>query len=83
MKKLLFLAVIAATMTASAVMPKVEVKTEFWGHRYFVLTDVNGYTYRITPPTTGQAKYVTRTGWYIVDTEGTIVEYKDTGKKGK
>ena len=83
MKKIVFMLAVAVALFAHAVEPKCEVKQEFWGHRYFLLTDVNGYTYKITPPTTGHAKYVTRTGWYIVDTSGKIVEFKDTGKKGK
>ena len=60
----------------------IEVRQEFWGKRYCVLTDVNGYTYKFNPPSAGsQIKLVTRTGWYIVDSSCTIVKYEDSGRK--
>lgn len=82
MKKLIMFGIVAlATLVVSAVEPFVEVRQEFWGKRYCILTDVNGYTYKFNPPTNGQVKLVTRTGWYIVDTSCSIVSYEDKGKK--
>ena len=82
MKKLIVFAIAAAaTLLVSAVEPFVEIRREFWGKKYFVLTDVNGFTYKFNPPTSGQVKLRTRTGWYIVSSNGTIVSYEDTGKK--
>jgi len=83
MKKLIVFAIAAAaTLIVSAVEPFVEVKREFWGKKYCILTDVNGFTYRFNPPSAGsQVRLNTRTGWYIIDSAGTIVKYSDTGKK--
>lgn len=79
MKKLLFVAIFAlATMAVNAASPFVVVKTEFWGKRYFVLTDVNGVTYKINPPRNGSSiKISTKTGWYIIDGDARIVKYND------
>jgi hypothetical protein len=66
-----------------AAEPKCEVKQEFWGRKYFELTDVNGHVYKLTPPTSGSMRYRTRTGWYLISADGKIVEYKDTVKGGK
>lgn len=83
MKKLIFAFAIMASIVCSAAEPKCEVKQEFWGRRYFELTDVNGYVYKLTPPTSGSMRYRTRTGWYLINSDGKIVEYKDTVKGGK
>ena len=79
MKKLIICAAIAlAGIVAQAVEPFVVIKTEFWGKKYAILTDVNGYTYKFDPPTNGQkVRLATRTGWYLVDGTGTIISYKD------
>jgi len=83
MKKIIVFCIAAiATLAVSAVEPFVEVRQEFWGKRYCILTDVNGYTYKFNPPSVGsQIKLVTRTGWYIVDSSCVIVKYEDSGRK--
>lgn len=63
-------------------LPKCEVIAEYWGpSTYLKLTDINGYTYRLTRPVTGTSnRYTTRTGWYLVDSNGVILKYQDKRK---
>ena len=78
MKKIIFAAALAAASFVQAAEPKLEVKQEFWGRPYFVLTDVNGQQYKLTPPPAGKStRYTTKTGWYLINSDGRIVEYKD------
>lgn len=66
----------------TADLPKCEVITEYWGSStYLKLTDINGYTYRLTRPIAGTSnRYTTRTGWYLIDSSGKILKYQDTRK---
>ena len=66
----------------TADLPKCEVVTEYWGSStYLKLTDINGYTYKLTRPITGTSnRYTTRTGWYLIDSTGKILKYQDTRK---
>lgn len=82
MKKLLVLAAAAMMgIAAYAAEPFVEIRTEFWGKKYFVLNDVNGVQYKFTPPTNGSiVKLRTKTGWYEINSSGVIVKYSDPSK---
>ena len=66
----------------TADLPKCEVITEYWGSStYLKLTDINGYTYKLTRPVTGTSnRYTTRTGWYLIDSNGEILKYQDKRK---
>ena len=66
----------------TADLPKCEVITEYWGSStYLKLTDVNGYTYKLTRPVAGTSnRYTTRTGWYLIDSNGEILKYQDKRK---
>ena len=63
-------------------LPKCEVITEYWGSStYLKLTDINGYTYKLSRPTAGTSnRYTTRTGWYLINSEGEIIRFQDTRK---
>ena len=82
MKKLILAGIIAlAGIAANAATPFVEIRQEFWGKTYFVLNDVNGLTYRFTPPTNGRTVRVrAKTGWYVVNSKGEITSYSDPAK---
>ena len=66
----------------TADLPKCEVITEYWGSAtYLKLTDINGYTYKLTRPIAGTSnRYTTRTGWYLIDSNGEILKYQDKRK---
>lgn len=66
----------------TADLPKCEIITEYWGSAtYLKLTDINGYTYKLTRPVTGTSnRYTTRTGWYLIDSNGEILKYQDKRK---
>lgn len=66
----------------TADLPKCEVITEYWGSStYLKLTDINGYTYKLSRPTAGTSnRYTTRTGWYLINSEGEIIRFQDTRK---
>lgn len=66
----------------TADLPKCEVVTEYWGSStYLKLTDINGYTYKLTRPVAGTSnRYTTRTGWYLIDSNGEILKYQDKRK---
>ena len=83
MKKLIVLAIAAcASVAAMAVEPFVQVNRQPWGGRYGILTDVNGFTYRISLPTgSSKIKVNTRTGWYVINSYGVITSYSDEGLK--
>ena len=62
-------------------LPKCEHVTEYWGAVYLKLTDVNGYVYKFSCPMPGtSAKYKTRTGWYLLSSDGRIIQYQDKPK---
>lgn len=85
MKKImLIVALCAVAFPMFAAEPVCEVKNEYWGRQYIQLTDVNGFKYKVAIPSNGQkVKVVTRTGWYLIDANAKIVDYKDTGKVSK
>lgn len=63
-------------------LPKCERITEYWGSVYLKLTDVNGYIYKFACPMVGtSSKYKTRTGWYLLSSDGKIIQYQDKPKK--
>ena len=63
-------------------LPKCERVTEYWGSVHLKLTDVNGYIYKFSCPMPGtSAKYKTRTGWYLLSSDGKIIQYQDKPKK--
>ena len=66
----------------TADLPKCEVITEYWGSStYLKLTDINGHTYKLTRPVAGMSnRYTTRTGWYLIDSNGEILKYQDKRK---
>ena len=62
-------------------LPKCERVTEYWGSVYLKLTDVNGYVYKFSCPMSGtSARYKTRTGWYLLSSDGKIIQYQDKPK---
>lgn len=63
-------------------LPKCEVVTEYWGSStYLKLIDINGHTYKLTRPVAGMSnRYTTRTGWYLIDSNGKILKYQDKCK---
>jgi len=79
MKKLITLAIaVVASIVVNAATPFIEIRTEFWGKKYFVLNDVNGVQYKFNPPVNGQKVRIrTKTGWYEINSSGVIVSYKD------
>ena len=68
----------AVAMTALAAEPKCEVTEEFWGKRYAILTTVSGKQHKITLPA-GSAllRVKVKTGYYVINSDGVIVEYRD------
>lgn len=82
MKKIIFALTVALATSVFAVEPSCVVDYEFWGKKYFILTDVNGIQYKINPPNGNrQIRVNTKTGWYLLDANGVIVDYSDNGVK--
>ena len=77
---------IVAGIAAYAMEPKCEIKSEFWGKRYALLTTATGAKYKVNLPS-GDAivKVKTKTGWYMINSEAKIVDWYDSAaqKGGK
>ena len=70
--------VVRTTKRTTISAPKCVVKYEFWGRKYLELTDVYGVVYKVTPPSSSiTVRFVGKTGWYDLTSEGTIVRFKD------
>lgn len=89
MKKIVLMCAMAVMgLMAFAGAPSCTIETEFWGHKYLKLIDINGVEYKLTIPAQGTStKFKTRTGWYLITWEGKIKQYQDKptlqAKKGK